>query len=57
LLKFDAVSSNAKNDSDKNRIRRSLKEAQSGKYLVNQLPANVADYVAGFIAEHIEPYL
>lgn len=57
LLKFDTVSRNTKNDADKNRIRRSLKEAQSGKYLVNQLPTAVADYVAGFIAEHIEPYL
>lgn len=57
LLKFDAVSSNRKNDADQNRIRRSLKEAQSGKYLVNQLPSVVVDYVAGYIAEHLEPYL
>jgi len=57
LLKFDALSRNVKNDADQNRIRRSLKEAESGKYLVNQLPPAVAAWVAQYIDEQISPYL
>jgi len=57
LLKFDALSRNVKNDSEKNRIRRSLEEAESGKYLVNQVPTNVSTRVATYIAEYITPHL
>ncbi len=57
LLKFDEASRNVKNDAQKNRIRRSLSEAESGKYLVNQIPAQVADHVAGYIERNIKPYL
>lgn len=57
LLKFDELSRNQKNDADKNRIRRSLMEAESGKYLSNQMPADVAKYVAEYIDKNIRPYL
>lgn len=57
LLKFDALSRNVKNDSEQNRIRRSLKEAESGKYLVNQVPSDVSAWVSNYIAENITPYL
>jgi hypothetical protein len=57
LLKLDFLSRNVKNDSEKNRIRRSLKEAESGKYLTNQLPSNVSAWVAKYIQENITPYL
>ncbi|MNF98730.1 hypothetical protein D3C84_816010 [compost metagenome] len=57
LLRFDYVSNNRKNDADRNRISRSLKEAESGKYLVNQIPGDVADYVASYIETNIKAYL
>lgn len=57
LLKIDAVSDNVRNDSEKNRIRRSLIEAESGKYLSNQIPKEVAEHIARYIDENIRPYL
>jgi hypothetical protein len=57
LLKFDQLAKNVKNDADRNRIRRSLTEAESGKYLVNQIPADVAAGIANFIAENVTPLL
>jgi hypothetical protein len=57
LLKFDRLSNNRKNDSDKNRIRRSLLEAESGKYLVNQIPSNVSASIMAYIDTNIRPYL
>lgn len=57
LLKLDQLSRNAKNDSEKNRIRRSLREAESGKYLTNQLPPVVVAWVAQYIEDNITPYL
>ncbi|MNJ73936.1 hypothetical protein D3C77_708000 [compost metagenome] len=46
-----------KNDADRNRIRRSLTEAESGKYLVNQLPSDVSIGISTFIAKNIAPLL
>lgn len=57
LLRFDFLSKNAKNDADRNRIRRSLREAESGKYLVNQIPVDVAEYLASYIDRNIRQYL
>ena len=57
LLKLDQLSRNVKNDSEKNRIRRSLREAESGKYLVNQIPPMVAAWIAQYIEQNITPYL
>ncbi|MNO19212.1 hypothetical protein D3C76_89400 [compost metagenome] len=57
LLMFDQLSNNQKNDADRNRIRRSLIEAESGKYLVNQLPGDVSAQVNAYIAANIKPYL
>lgn len=57
LLRLDYLSRNFKNDAERNRIKRSLTQAESGKYLVNQIPADVAKYVADYIARHIKPYL
>lgn len=57
LLKFDQLSRNVKNDSEKNRIRRSIVEAESGKYLVNQVPGDVSGWVLGYIDKNIKPYL
>jgi len=34
-----------------------LKEAESGKYLVNQVPSDVSAWVSNYIAENITPYL
>lgn len=57
LLKLDSLSNNERNDADKVRIRRSLIEADSGKYLTARLPREVADYFEQFIKTYIEPYL
>lgn len=57
LLKFDQLSRNVKNDADRNRIKRSLTEAESGKYLVNQIPSDVAAWISSFIAKNIRPVL
>jgi len=57
LLKFDELSKNVKNDADKNRIRRSLTEAESGKYLINQVPAPVQAWTQAFIDKYIRPQL
>ncbi|MCY1287237.1 hypothetical protein D9M68_20020 [compost metagenome] len=57
LLKFDELSRNQKNDSDKNRIRRSLLETESGKYLINQVPSDVSVWARAFIDKNIRPYL
>lgn len=57
LLKFDQLGRNMKNDASRNRIRRSLTEAESGKYLVNQLPSDVSIWVNNYIAKNITPLL
>jgi hypothetical protein len=57
LLKFDELSSNQKNDSDRNRIKRCLIEIESGKYLVNQVPSDVSTNARAFIDKNIRPYL
>lgn len=57
LLKLDQLAKNVKNDADRNRIRRSLIEAESGKYLVNQLPSDVSIWVNDYIAKNIRPVL
>lgn len=57
LLKMNSVNSNAKNDMYVNRFRRSLIEAESGKYLKNQLPADVAEYFAEYLDKYVWPYL
>lgn len=57
LLKFDQLAKNVKNDTDRNRIRRSLSEADSGKYLTNQIPSDVAAGIANFIATNVTPLL
>ncbi|MNH68851.1 hypothetical protein D3C73_209380 [compost metagenome] len=57
LLKFDQLAKNVKNDADRNRIRRSLSEADSGKYLTNQIPSDVAAGIANFIATNVTPLL
>jgi len=57
LLKFDQLAKNMKNDADRNRIRRSLTEAESGKYLVNQLPSDVSIGINAFIAKNVLPLL
>ncbi|MNF17046.1 hypothetical protein D3C80_2203530 [compost metagenome] len=57
LLKFDQLSKNEKNDADHNRIRRALMEAESGKYLVNQIPSDVSANVMRYITDNIKPYL
>lgn len=57
LLKLNKANNNAKNDLYVNRFRRSIIEAQSGKYLSNGVPPDVADYFKEYLASHIEPYL
>lgn len=57
LLKLNSVNNNAKNDMVINRFRRSLIEAESGKYLSNQLPGPVAEYFKEYIKQNIQPYL
>lgn len=57
LLRFDELSRNSKNDADRNRIRRSLMEAESGKYLVNGIPADVSKQVNEYIDKYIRPQL
>ena len=57
LLKFDELGNNRKNDADRNRIRRSLAEADSGKYLVNQIPSYIADAVGVYITKNIRDLL
>lgn len=57
LLKLNAINNNAKNDQTINRFRRSLIEAESGKYLKNQIPGPVAEYFAEYIDKYIWPYL
>lgn len=55
LLKFDQINQNVKNDMVRNRIRRSLVEIESGKYLVNQIPSDVSINVNNYIAKYIAP--
>lgn len=57
LLKLNDVNGNVKNDAIITRFRRSIIEAQSGKYLVNQVPGPVAEYFATYIQQNIQPYL
>lgn len=57
LLAFDVRSKNYKNDAEKNRIRRSLSEAESGKYLINQLPVEVSAGIGSYIEANIRPLL
>lgn len=57
LLMFDKRANNYKNDAEKNRIRRSLMEAESGKYLVNQLPVEVSVGIGSYIEANIRPLL
>lgn len=57
LLKMNSVNHNAKNDAYVNRFRRSLIEADSGKYLKNQIPAPVAEYFEEYLDKYVWPYL
>lgn len=57
LLKVNAENNNAKNDMILTRFRRSLIEAESGKYLTNQIPTSIKEEIAGFIGANILPYL
>lgn len=57
LLRINAENGNAKNDMFINRFRRSLIEAASGKYLVNQLPTDVVDRVQQYVEMYLLPYL
>lgn len=57
LLRINVGNNNAKNDAAINRIRRSLIEAESGKYLENGIPSELSRYFRQFILEKIKPYL
>lgn len=57
LLKMNSINENAKNDLYINRFKRSLIEAESGKYLVNQIPNQLAEYFKGYINTFLVPYL
>lgn len=57
LLKLDAYSGNRKNDAERNKIRRSLVEESSGKYMATVLKGALADYARAAIADDIIPLL
>ena len=57
LLRINVVNGNAKNDAYLIRFRRTLIEADSGKYLSNQVPVALQTGLATFIDQNLRPYL
>src|SRR5690606_21706694 len=57
LVHFSRINNNAKNTAELNRIKRSIIEAESSKYLVNGLPVQVHEHFSQVVNEQIAPFL
>lgn len=57
LLEIDARTGRRRNSAHRIRIKRSILEAESGKYFSNQLSKNVSDYIHRYIRDRIQVHL